>query len=117
MELHFVCLTYFSMKTPGVPEWEGDYARVDFCRILTDTCFGGSAAGRLLVGGSKSIASFFMRGGKSRSTRGIRIWDVHYSPTLEDMPLFLSFPSKLQLIEPGAEFIANLITFWRIHSL
>lgn len=68
---------------------------LDFPRNLTDIVIGGSAAERLLVGGSKSIASFFVRCRHSCSPGCIRILDVDDAPTFEDLAILLTVSSKL----------------------
>ena len=89
----------------------------DFSGILADNTRGGSAAERLFMGGSKGIASFFMRGLNLDPPRCIRVLDVNDPPAPEDISILLPFALKLQLVEPRAEFVANLIPFRCVHVL
>ena len=82
-----------------------------------DTVYGGSAAERLCVGGSKSIASFFMRNHKLCPPRGIGILNENNSPTGNDAVVLLHFTCKLQLIEPRAKLITDFISFLCIHPM
>jgi hypothetical protein len=61
---------------------------LDFHRDLTDCLLGGSAEGRLVMGGSKGIASFFTRLGKSHPAGRIRILNEDNSPAFEDLAVF-----------------------------
>jgi len=67
--------------------------------------------------GSKSVASFFTRGVGSFSPCRIGIGDVNDTPTTKFVAVPFTVSHELQLVEPAAEFVRDVVSFLGVHTL